>query len=255
MPTDETLARFLGASHYTEPVDLKKLRFVYRHVVEHAQAGGRGAGDLSVLEVGCGIGGITLPLATLGCRVRALDIDRADLDELAARARAQGLDNIRATREDALAFDAGERYDVVIASEVFEHLTDPARLAAVVARHTKPGGLLVVTTPNGYGPWEMWNSLKLTPRRWNWLRRALGKTPHDGGGREHEQRYTRGRLVALFAAQGFELSAFSNSDFVLTVFRPLRRSRVFGALDSTLGDWVPHWMASGWYLAFESQEH
>jgi 2-polyprenyl-3-methyl-5-hydroxy-6-metoxy-1,4-benzoquinol methylase len=255
MPTDAALARFLDASPYKEPVDLKKLRFVYGQCVEHAHRTRRPTGDLSLLEFGCGVGGITLPLATLGGVVRAVDIDGADVAELTARARAQNFDNICATVQDALTFDDGRRYDVVVASEVFEHLVEPDRLAAVIARHTSPGGLLLVTTPNGFGPWEMWNSLKLVPRRWNWLRRALGKPAHDGGGREHEQRYTRRRLVALFASERFELSAFSNSDFVLTVFRPLRRSHRFGALDARLGDAVPHWMASGWYMAFKSQEH
>jgi 2-polyprenyl-3-methyl-5-hydroxy-6-metoxy-1,4-benzoquinol methylase len=236
-------------------VDLKKLRFLYRHVVAHARRMGRPVGEMSVLELGCGAGGITLPLASLGARVHGVDIDRADMAELTARAGVLGLGTISTTLHDAMAFDDGNRYDVVVASEVFEHVVEPDRLAAVIARHISPGGLLLVTTPNGYGPWEMWNSLKLAPRRWHWLRRALGKPPHDGGGREHEQRYTKGRLVGLFRSRGFELSEFANSDFVLTVFRPLRRSSVFGSLDARMGDVVPHWMASGWYMAFISQEH
>jgi SAM-dependent methyltransferase len=152
--------------------------------------------------------------------------------------------------EDALILEDETRYDVVVASEVFEHLVEPGKLVDVIARHIAPGGLLLVTTPNGYGPWEMWNSLKLVPRRWNWLRRLAGKPPHDGGGREHEQRYTRRRLTELFADGGFRRTMFSNSDFIFTLFRPLRRSSFFGAMDAWLGDVVPHWMASGWYMAF-----
>jgi SAM-dependent methyltransferase len=254
MLDDATLDRFLRASHYTDPVDIKKLRFVFRAIADSARGARRDPGELAVLEVACGVGGITLPLATLCASIRALDIDADDVAVLDGRAGELGLDGITATVEDALTFDDGHRYDVVVASEVFEHLVDPGALADVAARHTRAGGVLVVTTPNGYGPWEMWNSFKLVPRRWNWLRRLMGKDAHDGGGgREHEQRYTRGRLVKLFTDRGFELARTSNSDFIFTLFSPLRRSNFFGTLDTKLGDIVPHPMASGWYLAFIKQ--
>jgi 2-polyprenyl-3-methyl-5-hydroxy-6-metoxy-1,4-benzoquinol methylase len=248
MLDDAARDRFVAASHYRAPVDIKKLGFVFRVIADH------GAGDLDALEIACGVGGVTLPLATVCRAVRALDIDAGDVAVLNERARELGFDNVLATVEDAFAFDDGRRYDVVVASEVFEHLTDPGRLADVAARQTKPGGVLIVTTPNGYGPWEMWNSLKLAPRRWNWLRRLLGKGRHDGGGREHEQRYTRARLTALFTSRGFELAQAQNSDFIFTLVPQLRHSNTFGALDTTLGDLVPHWMASGWYLAFTRKD-
>ena len=111
--------------------------------------------------------------------------------------------------------------------------------------------LLVVTTPNGYGPWEQVNSLKLIPRRWGWLRRLMGKPPHQGGGREHEQRYTRRSLEQMFAAAGFRAVRWRNSDFMLTVSRRMRASSFFGGLDCKLGDVVPHWMASGWYASYK----
>lgn len=250
MLDDSTLDRFIRASHYTDPVDIKKLRFVFRAIGGYARSADRDPRDMAMLEVACGVGGVTLPLATLGGRVRALDIDAADAEVLRAELEHRGLDNVTVTVEDALQFGGDARYDVVVASEVFEHLVDPAALADVVARHTRPGGLLVVTTPNGYGPWEVWNSLKLAPRRWRWLRRLAGKPRHDGGGREHEQRYTRPRLVAMFESRGFVLTGTANSDFVLTVVPALRRSRVFGSLDVRMGDAVPYWMASGWYFAF-----
>lgn len=226
---------------------------MFRAIADNARAAERRPSDLAVLEIACGMGGVTLPLATLGSRVRALDIQSSDVDTLLRRAAERGVDNITVTVEDALAFDDGRQYDVVVASEVFEHLVDPDALADVVARHTRVGGVLVVTTPNGYGPWETWNLLKLMLRRWNWLRRLLNKPSHDGGGREHEQRYTRARLAALFERRGFVLTTSSNSDFVLTLVRRMRSNRVFGSLDTRLGDMVPHWMASGWYFAFAKQ--
>ncbi|MDH3196944.1 MAG: methyltransferase domain-containing protein [Candidatus Krumholzibacteria bacterium] len=243
------LETFLAASPYTDPVDRKKLRFIHRALTAYARRQGRTCADLSVLELGCGVGAVTLALASLGARVVGVDVDAGDLAALRDDAQTRGLANVEAREADALVLDLGARFDVVIASEVFEHVREPQRLAEAAARHCRDGGLLVVTTPNGYGPWETVNSLKLAPRRWRWLRRILGKPAHDGRGREHEQRYTRGRLASMLAAHGFALEEAANSDFVFTVARALRRSPLWGTLDCWLADRVPHGMASGWYLA------
>jgi 2-polyprenyl-3-methyl-5-hydroxy-6-metoxy-1,4-benzoquinol methylase len=243
------LETFLAVSPYTDPVDRKKLSFIYGALTAHARRQGRACADLSVLELGCGVGAVTLALASLGARVVGVDVDAGDLAALRDEAQARRLANVEVHEADALVLDLGARFDAVIASEVFEHVREPQRLAATTARHCRDGGLLVVTTPNGYGPWETVNSLKLAPRRWRWLRRLLGKPAHDGRGREHEQRYTRARLVSMLAAHGFALAEAGNSDFVFTVVRALRRSSLWGRFDCWLADRVPHGIASGWYLA------
>ncbi len=253
MPNNSPLDKFLAASPYTEPVDRKKLMFIHGEVAAYAARLGVSPADLDVLEIACGVGGITLPMATLGSRIRALDIDEADVDELKNEAQKRGLDNLTVTVEDARRFENDGLYDVIIASEVFEHVPDSDLLAGVIGRHTKPGGLLIVTTPNGYGPWEL--SQRLNPwfhvRRWNWLRRRAGKQPYVwGAGRDHCHRFTRGHLLKLFAAHAFRLSGFARSDFMLTIFRPLRRNRFLGGLDTRMADTLPYWMASGWYMTF-----
>ena len=248
-----TFQQFIAASPYTDPVDRKKLLFVYRSVEDFAAERRVGASDLRILEVACGMGGITLPLARLGARVRALDIDREDIARLVQRARELGLDrNLTVAAEDAFTFQHDARYDVIVASEVLEHVLDPDALLANIVRHLEPGGLLIVTTPNGYGPWELSNYVRPhhVARRWNWLRRAIGMAPYRAGtGPDHCQHYTRGRLVRLFQRHNLDVHRFMNSDFVLTISRHMRRHPVFGAFDADFANLVPHWMASGWYVA------
>jgi SAM-dependent methyltransferase len=244
--------QFIAASHYTDPVDRKKLLFVYRAVEDFAAERRINASELSILEVACGAGGITLPLARLGARVRALDIDREDVARLVSRARELRMDNLNATVEDAFTFRHNVHYDVIVASEVIEHVLDPDALLANIVRHLEPGGLLIITTPNGYGPWELSNYVRPrhVARRWNWLRRVIGKPPYAAGtGPDHCQHYTRGRLLKLFSRHGLDMHRFTNSDFVFTVSRHLRRHPGFGAFDAEFANLVPHWMASGWYMA------
>jgi SAM-dependent methyltransferase len=154
--------------------------------------------------------------------------------------------------EDAFAFRSDERFDVIVASEVIEHVLDPDALLANVVRHLAPDGLVIVTTPNGYGPWELSNYLRPRhlARRWNWLRRAAGKAPYVAGtGPDHCQHYTRGRLLALFGRNGLDVHRFMNSDFVFTISKAMRGNRAIGSFDAGLANLVPHWMASGWYVA------
>ena len=247
-----TFQQFIAASPYTDPVDRKKLLFVYRAVEDFAAERRIAASGLSILEVACGVGGITLPLARLGARVRALDIDERDIAALVARARELRFANLTAGVEDAFTFRHDTRYDVIVASEVMEHVLDPDAMLANVVRHLEPGGLLIVTTPNGYGPWELSNYVRPrhVVRRWNWLRRLAGKEPYAAGtGPDHCQHYTRGRLVKMFHRHGLDVHRFMNSDFILTVSKQMRRHPTLGTFDADFANLVPHWMASGWYVA------
>jgi 2-polyprenyl-3-methyl-5-hydroxy-6-metoxy-1,4-benzoquinol methylase len=252
MHVSVTFQEFAAASPYTDPVDRKKLLFVYRAVEDFAAERRVAASALSILEVACGTGGITLPLARLGAHVRALDIDARDVATLVARARELRFDNLTAGVEDAFTFRHDARYDVIVASEVMEHVLDPDALLDNLVLHMAPGGLLIVTTPNGYGPWELSNYVRPhhVARRWNWIRRAIGKPPYIAGtGPDHCQHYTRRRLLAMFHRHGLDVHRFMNSDFILTISKSLRGNRVFGELDADFANLVPHWMASGWYVA------
>jgi SAM-dependent methyltransferase len=108
-----------------------------------------------LLDLGCGAGRHAFEAARRGARVVALDMDRKELDRVAAVAAAMDEAgeipagaSIRSSSGDATAmpFD-DESFDVVIASEVMEHI--PADQAAMreVARVLRPGGVAAVTVP------------------------------------------------------------------------------------------------------------
>ena len=257
METTNGLDRFLSASGYTEPVDIKKLKFVYSAIERFARSRDRTMRSLEILEVACDEGWITFPLAALGGGVTAFDINEKSVEVLQAEIQRRTIRNLRVTVDDGYTFDDGRTYDVVVASEVFEHVTDPERFAANVVRRMKEDACLIVTIPNGYGPWETKNRLDVRGRlrKWNTLRRMMGKAPYVfGTGIDHCQFYTRERLVQLLARHALRPVDFGKSDSFLTVFRPLRRNQLLGRVDGKLADLLPALFASGWYIVFE-REH
>ncbi len=104
---------------------------------------------LSLLDVGCGGGLVSEPLARLGARVTGVDAAEAGVGAARAHAAQSGLEiDYRVGTAEGL-LDAGEGpYDVVLALEIVEHVADPDGFLRTCARLVAPGGLLVVSTLN-----------------------------------------------------------------------------------------------------------
>jgi 2-polyprenyl-6-hydroxyphenyl methylase/3-demethylubiquinone-9 3-methyltransferase len=103
---------------------------------------------LRMLDIGCGGGILSEPLARLGAAM--LGADPAERNVAAARAHAERSGvavDYRCTSAEALA-DAGERFDVVLAMEVVEHVADVGLFVGRCAEMVRPGGLMIVATLN-----------------------------------------------------------------------------------------------------------
>ncbi|HET9847208.1 MAG TPA: class I SAM-dependent methyltransferase [Candidatus Dormibacteraeota bacterium] len=96
------------------------------------------------LDVGCGHGRAAgLPLTARGCSYIGVDISASAV----AEARSIGLDARQIDDAAELPFPDRE-FDAVVSLEVIEHLVFPHHAVAEMVRVLKPGGVLVVTTPN-----------------------------------------------------------------------------------------------------------
>jgi 2-polyprenyl-6-hydroxyphenyl methylase/3-demethylubiquinone-9 3-methyltransferase len=103
---------------------------------------------LRILDIGCGGGLLCEPLARLGAKVVGADPAAANIAAARLHAEDAGLAvDYRVTTAEDLA-DVGERFDVVLAMEVVEHVADLNLFVARCAEMVKPGGLMVVATLN-----------------------------------------------------------------------------------------------------------
>ena len=103
---------------------------------------------LSIVDIGCGGGILSEPLARLGATVIGADPSRTNIEAAKLHAAQSGLaiDYRQTTAEDLA--EAGERFDVVLAMEVVEHVADVNLFVECCAGMVKPGGLMIAATLN-----------------------------------------------------------------------------------------------------------
>ena len=103
---------------------------------------------LRILDIGCGGGLLSEPMARLGATVVGVDAAERNIPVAQAHARQSGLDiDYRHTTAEALAA-AGESFDVVLNMEVVEHVADPLAYLSACRALLKPGGLHLCSTIN-----------------------------------------------------------------------------------------------------------
>jgi 2-polyprenyl-6-hydroxyphenyl methylase/3-demethylubiquinone-9 3-methyltransferase len=103
---------------------------------------------LRILDIGCGGGILCEPMARLGASVVGADPAERNIAAAKLHAGQGGLTiDYRATTAEALA-DAGERFDIVLAMEVVEHVADVELFVQRCAEMVKPGGLMIAATIN-----------------------------------------------------------------------------------------------------------
>jgi len=103
---------------------------------------------LRLLDIGCGGGLLSEPMARLGAEVVGADAAERNIPVARIHAEQSGLTiDYRHTTAEALAA-AGEQFDVVLNMEVVEHVADPLGYLTACHDLLKPGGLMVCSTLN-----------------------------------------------------------------------------------------------------------
>ena len=103
---------------------------------------------LRILDIGCGGGLLSEPMARLGAEIIGVDAAERNIPVAAAHAAQSGLNiDYRHTTAEAMATN-GERFDVVINMEVVEHVADPLAYLTACQELLKPGGLHICSTLN-----------------------------------------------------------------------------------------------------------
>jgi 2-polyprenyl-6-hydroxyphenyl methylase/3-demethylubiquinone-9 3-methyltransferase len=103
---------------------------------------------MTLLDVGCGAGLVTEPMARLGAAALGIDAAERNIRVASLHADKAGLpiDYRQAVPEELVA--EGRQFDIVLSLEVVEHVADTDRFLEATGRLVAPGGLLVIGTLN-----------------------------------------------------------------------------------------------------------
>jgi len=137
-----------GPLHRMTPVRVEYVRDRLAGRFGRDRASLRSLKGLELLDVGCGGGILAEPLVRLGAAVTGIEPAPESVAVARAHAAAAGLDiAYRAATAEQLRAE-GARFDAVIASEVVEHVADPAAFVRTLADLARPGGLVLLSTLN-----------------------------------------------------------------------------------------------------------
>ncbi len=191
--------------HYVELVGGLEWRVPYLERVPHGDR-------CRVIEVGCNTG-VLLDYVChrWGAEVVGLE---PSLYGLVGRERFQ-LD-IRAIHTFEHLDERPEPYDVVIATEVIEHVEDPVAFLTDLHRLVAPGGTVMLTTPNADGldpartPGETYAALSIGAHQFVLSARKLQAIARLAGFTEIDLTVTPGTLIAYLSTEPISLKTFSD---------------------------------------------
>ncbi|MEW6407311.1 MAG: methyltransferase domain-containing protein [Patescibacteria group bacterium] len=260
-----------------EPGGLRKLDFIV-DVLERNFAG-RPKSEIKILDVGCGNGNISLPLASLGYQVLGIDVDFVSINNVQKKNQFSNARFLVFGAEDILKLNStqpplniredegGVKFDCIIASEFFEHLEKPQEFAKLTHQVLNSNGLLIASIPNGGSLLEnfRWflNQTGIGRAIKKILRKTILKkeTIQSQAESPHVQFFSLRRFKKILESTGFKIQEVKNSSaifgetfYLFWRFFLKRGSKIFNWMDNydgKIADIIPKWLGVGWIIVSE----
>ena len=110
---------------------------------------------MRVLDIGCGMGDVTLIVAQLvgtAGHVISIDLDHASIETAQRRAAAFGFENTSFHRADIAEYVPSSPFDAIIGRLVLQFVSDPTAIIKGLCGMLRPGGILALQEPT----WKLW---------------------------------------------------------------------------------------------------
>lgn len=156
---------------------------------------------LKILDLGCGNGAFSNKLGSLGYEVIAVDVSDDGI-KIAEKEKAQNVSfHCKSFYDDNFKDIVGANFDVVLSTEVIEHLFWPKLLFKTARDVLKPGGLILISTPyHGYFK----NLILSLINGWD----NHFDVQWDGG---HIKFFSKKTLIHMMKQSGFKVFHFSGA--------------------------------------------
>jgi len=251
-----TSKEYLQYTAYKDVLARKRLAVVVEQVLLHTRE--NEGNHIKVLDLGCGIGGMTFPLSSLGCQVVGVDIDSETIAECNGK---NTFPNATYIAGDIATLRLQKEFNVVVCSEVLEHSPRPDLLLQTIRKHLAQDGIAIVTVPNGYCFYEIVFSrvfqrlrvLSLFHKLPKNVYTALTGSPSPYHSLNifcnHLQFFSFGSFNRLLYECGFRIVDVSNLS--LGLFLDWKWLSSLRRIECRMADFAPHLLAGGWVFVIQ----
>ena len=249
---------FINYTNYSKEEDLKRLRFVVEaaNLFPHAPA--------NVIEIGCGNGNMSYQLARSGHRVIGIDVSEESVRTAREQFQCENLE-FRCMAAEEITPD--RKFDVILCSEVLEHLYEPLPVLKTISGMMHAGSILILTVPNGKGPRERLITKPVQRMRSNnnlaWkftskIKSALGyqgtTVQSSNHSLDHIQFFTLSQLHHMAGECNLTITGLRAANFMESTFPVSLLTRFIHPLqkfDCFIADYLPVTWSSGFYMTLK----
>ena len=257
MKTKEVLEPkdYLKYTSYKNILQIRRLNLIVDGVLNYAKD--KYPSEISILELGCGIGAVSFPLSSFGFKLVGIDIDQDSIKS--CNAKNPFPETASYIVSDAQTLSLEKKFDIVVATEILEHCPHPERVVDTLYKHLNADGIGIVTTPNGYclseiifsrlfqklGIHTLFHKL---PRK---IYTALTGSPTPYYSMNvfchHVQFFTYSKFKNLLEKGGCRILSVSNLDLGMVL--DWKWLSLLKKVEFKLATYVPHYLAGGWVFA------
>ena len=188
----------------------------------------------TVLDVGCHTGNISIPLAHLGIDVLGIDIDIKDIEGAKKR------DPKKLARfETTDFFEIEDHFEMILFCDVLEHVENPDIYITKAYSSLKDSGWLVISIPNGFGPFELLLDIPMQI-----IRKLFHREMPPG--ENHIQFFTMKNIKDL-TKHKFTFDQ-ATSFCLINFLPPFNKSQILTNIDYYLSRKLPYSMTSRWLI-------
>ena len=251
-------AEALKYTQYIEyPCHLSRLEWLYDTI----ETGHKNGTSATVLDVGAGTGNITIPLGTIHeADILGIDLHQPTLDIAIA---ANTLPNVR-FKFEYLQDSPLKGKEYIILTEVLEHIGPYHEILEYLAKNSDKNMKLLITIPNGFGPFEIAMQPLYFMRKIGLnnfilkVKALLGKKEPYSQNYEtpHVNFFTIGRLRRELKVYKLKITEIKNAYFlapIIETYLPFIPLKSIAKIDQKIANVLPSFLASGFYFKIEHE--
>ncbi|MCD4816888.1 MAG: methyltransferase domain-containing protein [Methanosarcinales archaeon] len=158
----------------------------------------------SVLEIGCGSGYMGIGFQSIGCDYTGIDVDAKSIEFAKSKginAHCTKIEDIQNSHSNVV-----KNYDLVISSNVFEHLDDPSKAFANL-KFISRNGIIVIIVPNANGLFGRLKANKVLSKISQLIQGNNRDIAYSIDGYWHNLAYTKNTLEHLCVKEGIDIAS------------------------------------------------